>query len=294
MNRRAHSILPLVLVGCALLSATAVHAQLGIALASTETQFLRYEPVEVTVTLRNYSGNTLAFSEEGGNRGYLFFLIEAHNGKIVRQLKPESNPADGLVLNAGETRSLTVPLNNFFDLRSTGSYTVKARVGHARLSSDYQSETLAFEVREGLAVISRNVGLPGGEGDGAIKTMKASLLLFQAGQESIYCLQVEDDKLVYGTIRLGRQISSSEPELDADATSDLHLLFQVTSRIYSYRVYSLTGGRVRLRQETFYLPGNGVPRLSRSPGYITVANGRPATEGVDYRIEGGEVRQEGR
>ncbi len=294
MNRRAHPVLPLLLVGIALLSATAVQAQLGIALSSSETQFLRYEPVEVTVTLRNYSGNTLAFSETGANRGYLYFLIESHNGKIVRQLKPGSNPADGLVLNAGETKSLSISLNSFFDLRATGSYTVKARVGHARLSSDYQSETLAFEVREGLTMICRNVGMPGGEGDEAIKTKKASLLLFQAGQESIYCLQVEDEKFVYGTIRLGRQISSSEPELDADATSDLHLLFQVTSRIYSYRVYSLTGGQVRLRQETFYLPGNGVPRLSRSPGYITVANGRPATEGVDYRFEGGQIRQEGR
>ena len=66
----------------------------------------------------------------------------------------------------------------------------------------------------------------------------------------------------------------------------------MTSRIYSYRVYNLTGGQVRLRQETFYLPGNGVPRLSRSPGYITVANGRLAVEGTDYRIEGGQVRQQ--
>jgi hypothetical protein len=104
---------------------------------------------------------------------------------------------------------------------------------------------------------------------------------------------VEDDRFVYGTIRLGRQISSSEPEMDADATSDIHLLFQVASRLYCYRVYSLVGGRVRLRQESFYLPGNGVPRLSRSPGYITVANGRLAVEGSDYRFENGAIRQQG-
>jgi len=294
MNRRISPAFPLALAVFLLLAAGAVHAQLGIALAAVDGQFLRYEPIEVTVTLRNYSGNTLAFGEEEANKGYLYFHIDAHNGRLVRPLKANTNPVEGLVLNAGETKSLTISLNNFFDLRAPGSYTVKARAGHARLSSDYQSDPVTIEVRDGLTVLTRNVGLPGGEEDGAIKMMKVSLILFPTGQESMYCLRVEDDNLVYGTIRLGRQISSSEPEMDADATSDVHLLFQVTSRFYAYQVYSLTGGRVRLRQESFYLPGNGVPRLSRSPGYITVANGRRAVEGVDYHVDGeGQPRVRG-
>lgn len=290
MNRFSGCLLPLVLFVCVFLAVPA-RAQLGIALSAGESKFLRYEPVELTVTLRNYSGNTLTFGEEGANRGYLFFQLDRHDGRRVRELRPEGNPVVGLVLNAGETKALTVPLNDLFDLHAPGSYTAKAQVGHARLSHDYQSETVTFDVREGLTVLSRHVGLPGGDGEAKIKKLTVSLVLFQGEREAIYCLRVEDDRLVYGTIRLGRQISSSEPEMDADATSDVHVLLQVAARVYSYQVYSLTGGQVRLRQEKYYLPGEAVPRLSRSPGFITVVNGRPAVEGVDYvRDADGQLR----
>ncbi len=294
MRRPAPRILPLLLVAFLFLAALPTWAQLGIALTASYNKFLRYEPIEVTVTLRNYSGNTLTFSKEGPNRGYLFFLVDTHNGRMVKSLKAKDNPADGLVLNAGETKALSLSLNTFFDLQSPGSYTVKAQVGHARLSNDYQSDEVTFEVRDGLMVTSRNVGLPGDDANGKIKALKVSLLLFQDDDQGIYCLRVEDDDLVYSTIRLGRQINSSEPEMDADATSDVHLLLQVASRLYSYQVYSLAGARVKLRQQSYYSPDGTVPHLSRSPGYIKVVNGRLAVEGVDYIIdENGQFRSKG-
>ena len=285
MMRRAHRVSPLLLVVCGLLAATSVRAQLGIALASSHDKFLRYEPIEVTVTLRNYSGNTLTFSQDGPNRGYLFFEVDTHNGRLVKPLKTKENPAEGLVLNAGETKALSLSLNNFFDLQKPGSYTVKAQIGHARLGNDYQSDEVTFEVREGLPILSRNVGLPGEDGGTRIKAMKVSLVLFQDDDQAIYCLRVEDDDLVYATIRLGRQIDSSEPEMDADATSDVHLLLQVAARLYSYQIYNMAGGRVKLRQQSYYSPDNAVPRLTRSPGYIKVVNGKLAVEGVDYIID---------
>ena len=45
---------------------SAAFGQIGIWVKADHKHYLRYEPVEVAVTLRNYSGNTLVF---GGPRG---------------------------------------------------------------------------------------------------------------------------------------------------------------------------------------------------------------------------------
>jgi hypothetical protein len=285
MTRFPHRVFRSLLFLLVLLTTLSVQAQLGVALKATRNRFLRYEPIELTVTLRNYSGNTLTFSKEGPNRGHLFFRVDSHAERLVKERKHKGNPTDGLVLNAGETKAVTVLLNNFFDLQRPGSYTVRAQVGHARLSNDYQSEDVTFEVREGVKVITRQVGLPGTDSSTTIKAMNVSLVLFQDDDKSIYCLRVEDDNLVYATLRLGRQISSSEPEMDADAASDIHILIQVRSRLYSYAVYSIANGNVKLRQQRYYLPDGGVPHLTRAPGYIKVINAKQAVEGVDYELD---------
>jgi len=285
MNHRFHSPRAVALLLGVLLSAVSVRAQLGVALSSARSRYLRYEPIELTVTLRNYSGNTLTFGKKGASRGYVFFLVESHAKRNVKQHKLDKNPADGLILNAGETKTLTVSLNDFFNMQNPGSYTVRTQAGHARLDNDYQSEDVTFEVRDGQTVLSRDIGLPGEEGSTKIEALKVSLIVFQDMDRGIYCLRVEDDEMVYATIRLGRQIASSKPEMDADGGSDIHLLLQVSARLYSYQVYSLARKRVKLRQERYYIPDNGVPRLTRSPGYIKVVNGKAAVEGVDYKLD---------
>ena len=273
----------LLLVG--LLLGVSAHAQLGITLSANRGRYLRYEPIELSVALRNYSGNTLTFGKEGGTRGYLFFQVDSHLKRAVMEYKRERNPAEGLILNPGETKQLTVRLNDLFDMQNPSAYTVKAQAGHARLSHDFESLPVTFEIHEGAVVLTRNVGLPGTGGGGKVEEMKVSLLSFQDVDHGVYCLRVEDDNRVYATVRIGRQIRGSLPEMDADGSSDIHVLVQVSARLYSYQVYSLAGKRVKLRQERYYVPEGTFPRLSRSPGYIKVVNGRTAVEGVDYTVE---------
>lgn len=269
----------------ALLLAASARAQLGITLSADRTRYLRYEPIELTVTLRNYSGNVLTFGKEGGTRGYVFFQVDSHAKRAVREYRTERNPAEGLILNRGETKQLTIRLNDLFDMQYPTTYTVKAQAGHARLGNDYESDPVVFEVHEGALVLSRSVGLPGTESAGKVDELKVGLFAFQDADQGVYCLRVEDDRRVYATLRVGRQIRGSMPELDADGSSDIHLLVQVSAKLYSYQVYSLAGKRVKLRQERYYVPEGTFPRLSRSPGYIKVVNGRVAVEGVDYKVE---------
>ncbi len=265
---------------------SAAQGQLSVALKADRKHYLRYEPIAVTVQLRNYSGNTLIFGDdEGANRGYLRFIVERPEGQEMRPTSRGVNPVADLILGAGESRQIELNLNHFFDLRAEGSYVVTAQIGHQRLPSDFRSQPISIDVREGVPVITRSLGLPQVDGGASIKALTASLLLFHDGEGWQYCLRAETDDAVLGTVRLGPQISGSQPQMDADAASDIHVLVQVQSRLYLYAVYGLSDTGVRLRQQRYYKPDEYGPRLTQAPGYLKVVGGSVAQEGVDIQLK---------
>lgn len=260
-------------------------AQIGIALRADHTRFLRFEPIELVIVLRNYSGNTLVFgSGDRKESGYIDFIVDSHTETPVPKLDRHANPAENLILGAGETRELSLAVNRIFNMQRDGSYTIKARVGHPRLSHDYESNSVTVDVQEGLPVVSRIVGMPTAKASEPIRSVTVSLWLFEDENGSLYCLRAEDEKYVYGTIRLGPEIAGGTPELDADAASDIHVLFQTRPRLYSYSVFSIVGYSLKQRVQRYYVSENGAPHLSRMPGCLKVVGGRLAVEGVDYRM----------
>ena len=261
-------------------------AQVGLKLKAEREKYLKYEPIQMTLLVRNYSGNTLLFGEVGDTQGRLIFDIMTRSGKPVRPLYPKANPISGMVFAPGESKQLTLSLNSLYDLQSDDYYTVTAYVEHKRMTKAFKSNTINFEVRDGLIIAKRTLGLPTEKNDELIKNVTASLIRFNEGNRSeIYCLRIEDESSVYGTFRLGPYILGGEPQLDADGTSAIHVLVQVSSRLYSYAVYSLIKGKVVLRMQRYYLPDNGTPQLSRSTGYLKILYARPAVEGVDYQVQ---------
>jgi hypothetical protein len=272
----------LLLFALALWAASATQAQLSVSLKTDRKHYLRYEPVEITVVLHNYSGNTLIFGDdEGANQGYLRFAVERPEGQEVRALDRRMNPVIDLILGAGESRQLALNLNDFFDLHGEGSYVVTAQIGHKRLPNDFRSEPASFDVREGSPVIARSLGLPQADPAAQIKGLTVSLLLFHDGDGWVYCLRAETEDAVLGTVRLGPQIAGSQPQMDADAASDIHVLVQVQSRLFLYAVYGLTDTGIRLRQRRYYKPDEYGPRLTQAPGYLKVVGGVPTQEGTE-------------
>jgi hypothetical protein len=272
----------------------ALRAQISISVKTDRKHYLRYEPVAVTVVLRNYSGNTLIFSDEAGaNRGYLRFLVQRPDGPELRPKERAVNPVEDLILGAGETRQLELKLNHFFDLRPEGTYIVSAQVGHQRLPNDYRSEAASFDVREGVPLITRNLGLPQADGGAPIAAVTCTLLLFHDGEQWLYSLRAETEAAVLGTVRLGPQIAGSQPQMDADAASDVHVLVQLQSRLCLYAVYGVSESGVRLRQQRYYQPDQFGPRLTQAPGYLKVVGGIPAQEGVDLHVPTPEADREG-
>ncbi len=261
-------------------------AQVGLNLKAERTRYLKYERIQMTLLMRNYSGNTLIFGETDEMQGRLLFNVTSQSGKLVPILDPKANPLAGMVFAPGESKELTLTLNALYDLQRDDFYTATAYIDHKRLQQGFQSNTVTFEVRDGTVITQRTIGLPTEKHDELIKNVTASLLRFNEGNNSeIYCLRIEDDNCVYGTFRLGPYISGSQPQLDADGTSAIHVLIQVSSKLYSYAVYSLIKGEAKLRMQRYYLPDNGMPQISRAPGYLKILYAKPAVEGVDYQTK---------
>ncbi|NOY82249.1 MAG: hypothetical protein GXP31_14720 [Kiritimatiellaeota bacterium] len=256
--------------------------QIGIGLSADRRKYLRYEPIEVRVVLRNYTGNTLVFGLDPKD-GFLKFRVTRTDRRAVRSTAPDANPAAGLILGTGETKTLTLAVNSLFDMQRVGSYEIRAVVGHPRLANDYISDPVSIDVRGGIVCWKRTLGVPASSPATRIQPREASLVLFHADKGDVYCLRVEDDSKVYGVVRLGPRIAGSKPECDVDAVSSIHVLLLIRPRFYAYRVYDYN---VELLQERYYVMDRSVPHLVRDSeiGRIMVSGGRVAVEGVDYRI----------
>jgi hypothetical protein len=266
-----------------LLTALSVQAQVALQLKAKDTRFLRYEPIEMTLTIRNNSGNTLIFSDSDITSGRIFFAVNGQNGKVAKSLDPTANPAAGLILAAGDTRELSISINMLHDMQREDTYSITAYLNHDRLSRTHLSNTVDVEVVEGLRIAEKNVGLPSMDDTNVIKSIQLLLLLFDARQEKLYCLRAQDEENVYAVFRLGPYISGSKPQIEIDGSSSIHILIQVRPRLYSYLIYGFVDRNLRLRQQRYYVPANGTPTLDRQTGFLRVVQARVATEGVDFR-----------
>ena len=264
--------------------ANGADAQVGVDLKLDRGKYLRFEAINVELTLVNYTGNPLDFGAGAGANGRVTMLVETKEGMRLTPTANQANLADGLFLGAGETKTLRLLLNDLFNLQKEAVYTAQAVVSHTRLDRDYKTEPVGIQVSAGLSVWSREFGVPSAEVRQGIARRRASLLLTTERKHDLYALQVEDDALVYGIVRLGPRISGSTPQCDVDAFSNIHLLFMLKPRLVDYRVYDYN---LKLKQSRYLIVDQSIPSLQRDPdvGRVRVGGGRSAVEGTDYTRE---------
>ena len=266
-------------------------AQIGINLKTDRAKYFRYEPILAEVTLCNFTGNPLLFGEDDTAQGYLKLIVEDAQGMQLPMDDPKANPAVGLLLGAGETKSVKITLNNLFNLQKEGAYTIHAVIGHGRLTQDFRSDALTVSVTAGRVVWTRDFGLPSADPVKPIVSRKASLLLFPDKKHDLFALFIEDAQLVYGVARLGSRISGAAPQCDVDALSNIHVLLMIKPRLVEYRVYDCN---LQLKQRRFYMIDGSTPMLQRDPdvGRGMVVGGRLAEEGKDYVPEDTKATEE--
>ena len=258
-------------------------AQVSLSLKADKQRYLRYEKVNVRLTVRNYSGNTLVFQ---GPDDRIFFDVGLIGGASARAFDKQANPASGLILGPGEAKTLVIAIDTLFDMQKEGNYTVQAYLNHSRLPRTHMSKSVSIEVRDGKVLMERNIGLPAVREDEVIKSIRLQLLRFRDTDDTIYCMRAEDDDNVYATIRLGPYIDGDAPMMDIDGSSTVHVLLQARPRLYIYTILGFVGRKLKVRQQRNYTLDNGaVPYLQRQGDRVILRNGRIAIEGVDYNQE---------
>lgn len=267
-------------------------AQLGLSVALDRTSYVQYEPVFLTVTLRNYAGNTLEFGSLGegkGDQGWLRVQVINPRGDTLPLLVSEFNPCRTLSLAAGASRAVKFQLNPFFAISSSGTYQLQVRVGHIRLGSDYLSPKVNFRVDSPRIVKDYNrrelvctVGVPAADPLATIAARTCSLVSFPGQTGEVCALKISDSNFVYSITRLGPMLRGAQPQLEADSRSLVHVFMEVDSRMACHWVYDLSGNLKE--KQYFQISPNNLPGLIRDPelGRVMVRGGTPAVEGIDF------------
>ena len=269
-----------------LLATQSLKAQFGVNLELNRENFLLHESVYAKVSIRNYSGRNLIFGEIAELKGHIEFDVYGPNGELIRPYNTKLNPMNGVVLNSGSTTSVTIPLSRMYHFSLAGSYTIRAVLSHVQLESSYVSKVSSFFIFNGFCVWERRVGVPdvfNKNAGGKIKTRKVRLLNFYDNRKKLFALCIEDSKYVYAVIRLSADIGNKPPQCEIDGLSLIHILTQISPKVFSYYVYDLNG---RLQERANYARLNSInPRLivDSDQGVVTVVGGRKAVKGKDFQ-----------
>lgn len=265
----------------------AVHAQLQIAVDFDKTRFIQHEPIDMTLQVINNSGTQLTF---GKNKGKIEFMILSEVNKfttIVRPFKEDFNPADGLILGAGETKKINIRINKYFPMSQDVKYRIIARISHTRLQNAIQTKKpFEIEVAKGQEISTHIFGVTDIANPKNVQTRKYSLLGFNVNNNEMYCLKVFDDKWVYALHRLGPKVNGVHPQHEIDSFSNIHVLIQLEPKVFMHSVFSPEGKK---QQEVIYKASfDNIPYLDRDAdlGKISVRDGLKAIEGVDYIKQG--------
>ena len=272
---------------CAALAAAALPAaaQIGIEVSLNRSVYMQFEPVYACVSLRNDSGRPLLFGADPRFQGFVLFDIRDRDGRPIPQRPDSGISVTGLILRPGEVKRMVIPIHKYYDLDRTGRYTVSAFVSHNMLPHEYQSQKVRFRIERGVDVWTRTVGVAnveGTAGDAPQRTRTYTIRVMNENSFKYYYLVVEDDRHVYGVMRVGRVIFSERFSAEVDMLSRIHLLMPISPKIFHYLSFSIEGESVN---NSYWKTTNTIPMLYRDPvsGIVSRIGGAEARRGLDFK-----------
>jgi hypothetical protein len=284
MNRTLLSILLLGMLATA-------QAQLEVSLDMKRNIFMRGEPIEATVIIRNLAGKDVMLRDSEGNPWFGFQILKNGDtplGPIDANYRNEPQ----VVLSGGMIRR-SVDLLQLYPIGDYGTYTIRAAIYFPETGKFISSGPIKLDISEGRKIWSQTVGVPGDkEGAGAYRVV--SLLAFQQTKENTLYARVEDENTgaVFCTYPLGRLLGDTTPNHEFDRDNTLHVFHLVGTKQYSLSkigvngewlgqtMWASPGGRAIVRKKEDgrmvivgatrmsdkpQQPGPEVPRLSDRP-----------------------------
>ena len=242
MKKEAHSAsLRLVVLALALFGF--IHcgsAQLQVDIKLKRTLYVSYEPILITVSMTNMTGNPLPLSDANDNH-WFGFQVETLDG---RPIAPRSlnYTNESLVLEAGQKLSRTVNLTPLFPIGEFGGYRIRAAIYAATLKRFFNSPALNIEITDGRPVFQKIVGVPDGM-PGAGETREITAMTHRLPNSTQLYLRIENKKggTVFCTHRLGRLVSYGTPEIILDQKNQVHILQNAAPKSFLYSHIGLNG-----------------------------------------------------
>lgn len=275
---------PMFTLLAAICAATTVSAQVAMDLTLNRSIYMQYEPIYACVTLRNDSGRPLLFGHKAELQGFVLFEVTDQRGRVVPKRPGAELGVAGLVLEPGQIKRMIVPINRYYQLDPVGIYRMHAYVSHSLLPSEYKSPELKFDVEPGVTIWKKAVGLPDlseGSSTGVARERVYNIRSIVENSTKAYYLVIEDDKMIYAVIRVGKAIGYEKFTAEVDMLSRLHLLMPISPTVFHYLAFAPDGKKFA---DEYRKTVGTIPMLMRDAdtGLVTLIGGETARAGVDF------------
>ena len=242
-----------------ILAATA-SAQLQVSMQLERTLYMRGEPIEAAVTIRNLAGKDVTLRDTDGSQ-WFGFQVERGGDNPVGSFDPDYRNAPTTILS-GESLTRKVNLLKLYPINELGSYKAQAAIYFAETGKYLTSAKLPIEVTDGKHLWAQTVGVPAGkDGGGGYRAMQ--LLSFQLPREKALYARVtdEDSGEILATYPLGHILTGMTPSTEFDEHNTLHVFHMVGPNVYwlskigvngewlGQAIYNAPKGRASLRKK---------------------------------------------
>lgn len=246
-----------------LLPSRSAEAQIFVTLKAEATRYLLYEPLQVTVTLRNELGVPLILNSGEGSAD-LAFEIEQSPGRPLRPAAGRA-AAEPRTVEPWKTETLTIDLLREYEILRPGPYRIVARVTVGGI--DFLSTPALVDVLPGLEIVRTTAMAE----DGSRRVLSLRTLVRDRHDYAFIQILDEDRSVCYATHNIGSIIRHFKPLLQVSSDQTVHTLHQSAPTRYTHSVTRLNGQPVSI---TYY---------STSP--VETARFRADRRGV-LRVEG--------
>lgn len=272
----------LVLIAAVLFAVFSATAQVKVEIRFDGEQFIANEPLIARVRIINDSGTTLRLADAPE---WLGFAVETMEGPYVRTLRPPKIPDEAFNLESSHTATVRVDLGPAFDLTKTGKYRAVATVKVPAFNTSFASPGKDFFIVTGSRIWEKQFGVPATiappGASGLPEIRKYMLIQALSGKETKFYARVTD--IMENNIRvipIGTLVSFSKPEPQLDKWSNLHVLYQIGARQYTYFVINPEG--LLIARETHEISDTRPHMATTDEGRIVIRGGnrRPSVDDV--------------
>ena len=247
-----------------------VSAQVSVALALDQDQFLPGESLMVGVRITNFSGQTLHL---GKDSDWLHITIEGRDNYVVPTTA--DLPVQGeFDVESSKIVTRRVDVAPYFALTGPGRYMVSATVKLKDWDKELVSKQQSFDIIAGTTLWEQDVGVSAPAASHRPPEVRKYAL-----QQAIHLkrmklyVRVTDQagSRIFRVFPIGPLISFSSPEHQIDKSSNLHVLYQTGAKSFNYSVIN-PDGKLLIRQTYEYSDTRPILRMD-GEGRIFVGGG---------------------